>query len=49
VFGQAAPIETLLDTPRADEAWNDERFRLGQYAWRLWEPLLTGAEQVGPL
>ena len=47
--GASAPIEALLTSPRADESWNDERHRLGQYAWRLWEPLLTGAEQVGPL
>jgi exodeoxyribonuclease V gamma subunit len=49
VFGESAPIDVLLAEPRSDESWNDERHRLGQYAWRLWEPLLTGAEQVGPL
>ncbi len=49
VFGEAAPLDTLLTKPRADEDWNDEGHRLGQYAWRLWEPLLIGAEQVGPL
>ena len=49
VFGESAPLDTLLGQPRSDEHWNDERHRLGQYAWRLWEPLLTGAEQVGPL
>ena len=48
-FGEAVPIERLMSEPRADERWNDERHRLGQYAWRLWEPLLTGAEKVGPL
>jgi exodeoxyribonuclease V gamma subunit len=49
VFGESAPIDVLLAEPRSDESWNGERHRLGQYAWRLWEPLLTGAEQVGPL
>ena len=48
-FGQAAPLECLLTPPRADETWNDEPHRLGQYAWRLWQPLLEGAEKVGPL
>ena len=49
VFGEAAPIEVLLTEPRVDESWNDEPHRLGQYAWRLWAPLLTGAETVSPL
>ncbi|HEU4515203.1 MAG TPA: exodeoxyribonuclease V subunit gamma [Nocardioidaceae bacterium] len=49
VFGQAAPLECLLTPPRPDETWNDEPHRLGQYAWRLWQPLLEGAERVGPL
>jgi len=47
VFGQAAPLECLLGQPRQDESWNDEPHRLGQYAWRLWQPLLEGAESVG--
>ena len=49
VFGQAAPLECLLTPARPDEAWNDEPHRLGQYAWRLWQPLLEGAEKVGHL
>lgn len=36
-FGVGAPLATLLDAG------------LPTYAWRLWEPLLTGAERVGPL
>ncbi|MGH3330607.1 MAG: exodeoxyribonuclease V subunit gamma, partial [Nocardioidaceae bacterium] len=49
VYGEAAPLDCLLAEPRADEHWNDEPHRLGQYAWRLWQPLLEGAEKVGPL
>jgi len=49
VFGQAAPFESLTEPPRADESWNDAPHRLGQYAWRLWQPLLEGAESVGHL
>ena len=37
VFGVAAPVEALLDAG------------LGEHAWRVWEPLLVGAERVGPL
>ena len=37
VFGSHAPVEVLLDAG------------LGEHAWRIWEPLLTGAERVGPL
>jgi exodeoxyribonuclease V gamma subunit len=49
VFGEAAPLDCLLTPPRPDESWNDEPHRLGRYAWRLWQPLLDGAEKVGPL
>ncbi len=49
VFGQAAPLEVLTAPPRPDESWNDEPHRLGQYAWRVWQPLLDGAESVGAL
>jgi exodeoxyribonuclease V gamma subunit len=45
-FGDRAAYSCLTGTPRADEAFNDEPHRLGQYAWRLWSPLLTGAELV---
>ncbi|MEI5673160.1 MULTISPECIES: exodeoxyribonuclease V subunit gamma [unclassified Nocardioides] len=37
VYGVGAPVERLLDAG------------LGEHAWRVWEPLLTGAEKVGPL
>jgi len=37
VYGDRAPIEALLDAG------------LASYAWRIWEPLLSGAERVGPL
>jgi exodeoxyribonuclease V gamma subunit len=37
VFGESTPVEALLDAG------------LASYAWRIWEPLLTGAERVGPL
>ena len=37
VYGPGAPVGVLLDAG------------LATYAWRIWEPLLTGAEKVGPL
>lgn len=37
VFGVGAPVEALLDAG------------LGEVAWAIWEPLLSGAERVGPL
>jgi exodeoxyribonuclease V gamma subunit len=37
VFGPNAPVELLLDAG------------LGELAWRIWEPMLSGAEKVGPL
>jgi exodeoxyribonuclease V gamma subunit len=50
VYGEAAPLDCLLTEPRADERWDaEEPHRLGQYAWRLWRPLLEGAEKVGHL
>ena len=48
-FGDRAPLGCLLADPRTDENWNDQTHRLGQYAVRLWQPLLEGAEKVGPL
>lgn len=36
-FGEAAPISVLVDAGLAD------------VAWQIWQPLLTGAEKVGPL
>ena len=37
VFGVGAPVEALVAAG------------LGDAAWSIWEPLLTGAERVGPL
>ncbi|MGL5825867.1 MAG: exodeoxyribonuclease V subunit gamma, partial [Nocardioides sp.] len=37
VFGEGAPVDVLLDGGMAD------------VAWRIWQPLLTGAEKVGAL
>ncbi|WP_028638602.1 exodeoxyribonuclease V subunit gamma [Nocardioides sp. URHA0032] len=37
VYGSRAPLDVLVDAG------------LGEHAWRIWEPLLTGAEKVGPL
>jgi exodeoxyribonuclease V gamma subunit len=48
-FGQGAPFDCLLEAPRADESWNEAPHRLGQYAWRLWQPLLEETESVGHL
>jgi exodeoxyribonuclease V gamma subunit len=45
-FGELAAYTCLTGPPRDDEKFNDEPHRLGQYAWRLWSPLLTGAELV---
>jgi exodeoxyribonuclease V gamma subunit len=49
VYGDDAPLTVLTGPPRDDEAFNDEPHRLGQLAWRVWSPLLTGGEKVGPL
>jgi exodeoxyribonuclease V gamma subunit len=37
VWGERAPLSVLLDAG------------LATYAWRIWEPLLTGAERVAAL
>ncbi|MDQ4055585.1 MAG: exodeoxyribonuclease V subunit gamma [Actinomycetota bacterium] len=37
VFGRSAPVEALVEAG------------MTHHAWRVWEPLLTGAERVGPL
>lgn len=37
VFGARAPLDVLVDAG------------LSTHAWRVWEPLLTGGERVGPL
>jgi exodeoxyribonuclease V gamma subunit len=37
VYGLQAPVEVLVDAG------------LAEHAWAIWEPLLTGAERVGPL
>ncbi|MDN5896177.1 MAG: hypothetical protein L0H93_19410, partial [Nocardioides sp.] len=49
MYGDDAPLSVLTTPPGADEQFNDEPHRLGQYAWAVWGPLLTGAEKVGPL
>ncbi|HET7387300.1 MAG TPA: exodeoxyribonuclease V subunit gamma [Nocardioidaceae bacterium] len=49
VYGEHAELSCLTGPPRPDEQWNDQRTRLGQYAWHVWGPLLEGAEVVGPL
>ncbi|WP_137292905.1 exodeoxyribonuclease V subunit gamma [Nocardioides dongxiaopingii] len=36
-YGEDTPVEVLMDAG------------LATYAWQVWEPLLTGAEKVGPL
>ena len=48
-FGEGAAFEVLTTPPRDDESWSNESHRLGQYAVRLWSPLLGGAERVGIL
>lgn len=40
VYGARAPVEVLLGRPRRAERWNDATTRLGQYALRVWQPLL---------
>ena len=37
VFGDAVSLKVLVDDGLAD------------YAWRIWEPLVTGMERVAPL
>ncbi len=46
VFGRRPPMSVLLEPPLEDEAWNDQKTRLGQYAVRVWQPLFAH-EQVG--
>jgi len=41
VYGEALPLtELLAERPEPDEAWNGSTSRLGQYALRVWGPLL---------
>jgi exodeoxyribonuclease V gamma subunit len=47
VFGRTAPFECLLEEPREDERWNDQRNRMAQYAMRIWQPVFDD-EQVTP-
>jgi exodeoxyribonuclease V gamma subunit len=55
VFGDASGVEVLLGPPRDDELWVPAtegpgfRTRIGQLAWRVWGPLVTGGERLGPL
>ena len=49
-FGAHAAYSVLTGEPRPDERWDEhESHRLGQYAWRLWGPLVSGAELVRAL
>lgn len=45
-FGPAQPLSVLTGPARADEQFSDAEHRLGQYARRLWTPLLDN-ERVG--
>jgi exodeoxyribonuclease V gamma subunit len=47
VYGRAATFDSLLQDPRPDERWNDQRNRMAQYAVRIWQPVFDH-EQVGP-
>ena len=40
VLGRRAPFERLLGAPYSDERWSEAPHRLGQFAWRVWKPLL---------
>ncbi|WP_427385130.1 exodeoxyribonuclease V subunit gamma [Janibacter sp. G56] len=50
LFGERRALIDLLGVPRDDERWSpSEETRLGQYALRIWAPILTGpARQVTP-
>ena len=45
VFGRGAPFRALLTEAGPDERWSDQDTRLGQYAWRMWQPVFDN-EQV---
>ena len=47
VYGRASGFDALLQEPRPDERWNDQRNRMAQYAVRIWQPVFDH-EQVGP-
>ncbi len=48
-WGPGAAYDVVAGTAGPDEQWHPrERTRLGQYAWRIWEPLLE-REQVRAL
>ncbi len=46
VYGVDAAFDVLTGPPRDDEQWSNAPHRLGQYALRLWGPLLDGGERV---
>ena len=45
-YGGRASFAEVKGTARRDERWNDASSRLGQYAVRLWEPLLARERTV---
>ncbi|HEY1135120.1 MAG TPA: exodeoxyribonuclease V subunit gamma, partial [Nocardioides sp.] len=55
VHGAGSSVDVLLGPPRSDELWVPVeegagfRTRIGQLAWRVWGPLVMGAERMGPL
>ena len=47
VWGNRAPLRTLLTPPRPGEELAGERTRLGAFAARLWLPMLRAERQGG--
>ncbi|WP_256842657.1 exodeoxyribonuclease V subunit gamma [Ornithinimicrobium cryptoxanthini] len=46
VLGAGVPFDTILGTPRADEEWTPGvESRLGQFALRVWGPVLRGGAE----
>ncbi len=50
LYGRGAELGVLLGPPREDEVWfPGETSRLGQYARRVWTPVLSGPERTAAL